>query len=185
MDALFALPYGPFVIFALRVVDVSLGTVRLIVMVRGRRALAAAIGFVEVLVWIVAVGSALQHLGSPYHVVGYAGGFAAGTYVGIAAEHALALGRVVVRAIIPDEADGATARALREEGYAVTVMEGRGREGPVDVLNAVVERKEAPRVLNVVETHAPRSFITVEELRTTRRGTLRPTSRSQPRLLRK
>jgi len=177
MDALFALPYGPVVIFAMRIVDVSMGTVRVIVMVRGQRALAAAIGFFEVLVWIVAVGSALQYLNSPYHVVGYAGGFAAGTFVGIGAERLLVLGKVVVRAIIPDEDDGRTARALREEGYAITEIDGRGREGPVDVLNAVVDRKEAARVVEAIEAKVPRSFITVEELRTTRGGTLRPTNR--------
>jgi uncharacterized protein YebE (UPF0316 family) len=185
MDALFALPYGPFVIFAMRIVDVSLGTVRMIVMVRGQRALAAAIGFIEVLVWIVAVGNALQHLTSPYHIIGYAGGFAAGTYVGIGAERLLALGKVVVRAIVPGGDNGHTARALRETGYAVTEIDGRGREGPVDVLNAVVNRKEAPRVVETIEELAPRSFITVEELRTTRGGMLHPTNRHQPHQLRK
>jgi len=185
MDVLFALPYGPLVIFAMRVVDVSLGTMRLIVMVRGRRGVAAAIGFLEVLIWIVAVAQALQHLDSLYHVIGYAGGFAAGTYVGVAGENLIALGKVVVRAIIPDEADGATAQALREEGYAVTEMDGRGREGPVDVLNTVVARKEAPRVVDAIEAHAPRSFITIEELRTTYRGTIQPRKPHQPHQLRK
>jgi uncharacterized protein YebE (UPF0316 family) len=100
---------------------------------RERRGLAAAIGFLEVLIWIVAVGHALQHLDSVYHVVAYAGGFAIGNYVGIVVENTLALGTVVVRAIIPDETDGATARVLREQGYVVTELEGRGRHGPVDV----------------------------------------------------
>ena len=133
MDALFALPYGPVLIFALRIVDVSMGTLGIMITVRGRRGLAAAIGFLEVLIWIVAVGHALQHLDSVYHVVAYAGGFAIGNYVGIVVENTLALGTVVVRAIIPDETDGATARVLREQGYVVTELEGRGRHGPVDV----------------------------------------------------
>lgn len=185
MDALFALPYGPFVIFGMRIVDVSLGTVRLITMVRGRRTLAALISFVEVLVWILAVGKALQHLGSAYHVVGYAGGFAAGTYVGVTVERYLAFGTVLVRAILPDEADGSTARTLREHGYAVTEVDGRGREGPVDVLNMVVERREAPRVVDVIEGNAPRSFITVEGIRSTRRGMLQPFHSPPARLVRK
>ena len=185
MESLFALPYGPLVIFALRIVDVSLGTVRMILMVRGRRGLSAAIGFVEVLVWIVAVGHALQHLGSPYHIVGYAGGFAAGTYAGIAVEDYIAVGTVVVRAIIP-EADGTTtAQALRAHGFAVTEIEGQGRSGPVDVLNVVVERAEAPHVVDAVEAEAPRSFITVEEVRSTRRGHLHPIRRMAPRLVQK
>jgi uncharacterized protein YebE (UPF0316 family) len=185
MDALFALPFGPLLIFAMRVADVSLGTVRLITLVRGNRLLAAAIGFVEVLIWIVAVGSVLQHLTSPYHIVGYAGGFAAGTYVGVTVEGYLALGTVVVRAIIPDESDGATAHQLRQAGYAVAEVDGRGRDGPVDILNTVVDRKEAPRVIETIEAHAPRSFVTVEEVRTVRRGLLRPSARLRPRLVRK
>lgn len=177
--------YGPLVIFALRIVDVSLGTVRMIVMVRGQRELAAAIGFVEVLVWIVAVGNALQHLGSAYHLAGYAAGFAAGNYVGITVEGYLALGKVVVRAIIPDEADGATAARLRDAGFAVTELDGRGRHGSVDVLNTVAERKAAPRVVELIEDGAPRSFITVEEIRSTYRGMLRPADRRPARLVRR
>jgi uncharacterized protein YebE (UPF0316 family) len=177
MDALFALPYGSLFIFALRVVDVSMGTFRIMVTVRGHRGMSAAIGFVEVLIWIVAVGQALQHLDSIYHVVGYAAGFAAGNYVGILVENGLALGTVVVRAIIPDETDRDTARTLREEGYVVTELEGRGRDGPVDVLNTVVPRKDAADVVAHIEAAVPDSFITVEELRTTHRGTLRPSDR--------
>lgn len=185
MSSVFVLPYGPLVIFALRIVDVSLGTVRMILMVRGRRGLSAAIGFVEVLVWIVAVGSALQHLGSSYHVVGYAGGFAAGTYVGLVVEDYLAVGTVVVRAIIPNEASGSTAEHLRAQGFAVTEIDGRGRSGPVDVLNVVVKRAEAPRVVEAVESEVPDAFITVEEIRSTRRGRLLPSRRISPRLFRK
>jgi len=180
MEAWFALPYGPFLIFALRIVDVSLGAVRMIVMVRGYRAAAALTGFLEVLVWIVAIGSALDNLGSVYHVVGYAAGFAAGSYVGVAVEEYLALGQVVVRAILPDEAGGQTAHRLRQEGYAVTELEGRGRDGPIDILNAVVSRRHASRVIDLVEAEAPRSFVTVEEIRSTRRGTVGPLPKRTP-----
>ena len=177
MESLFALPYGPFVIFCMRVGDVSLGTIRLLLLVRGRRAFAALVGTVEVLIWIFAVGKALQHLASPFHVIGYAAGFGAGTFVGMALEDVLALGTVVVRAIIPDEADGSTARALRDQGYPVTQVDGRGREGAVEILNTVVERKDASDVIEAIEAHVPRSFITVEELRSTYRGTIRKNRR--------
>jgi uncharacterized protein YebE (UPF0316 family) len=180
MDAWFALPYGPLLIFALRIVDVSLGAVRMIVMVRGYRGMAALTGFLEVIIWIVAIGSALDNLGSIYHVVGYAGGFAAGSYIGVVVEEYLALGQVVVRAIIPDESDGRTARRLREEGYAVTELDGRGRDGPIDVLNTVVNRRDAPRVLDLVEAEASRSFVTVEEIRSTRRGMVGPLTKRTP-----
>jgi len=181
MDVWFALPYGPLLIFAMRIVDVSMGAVRILLMMRGRRGGAAAVGFVEVLIWVVAVGNAMQHLSSPYHLAGYAGGFAMGTYVGVSVERALALGRVVVRAILPaPEGTGrAAAQLLREEGYAVTEMEGRGRSGPVTVLNVVVARRHASAVAERIESVAPAAFITVEEIRTSRGGMLRPLPTSQ------
>lgn len=91
MDVLFAAPIGALLIFMLRIVDVSMATVRLIFIVRGARGLAAVIGFFEVLIWVVAAGHALQHLDSILHVVGYAGGFAAGSYVGVWLEGVFAM----------------------------------------------------------------------------------------------
>ena len=75
-------PWGPLLIFLFRIVDVSLGTLRMLLAVRGRRVLPPLIGFVEVSIWVLAAGSVVQNLASPLHVVGYAGGFAAGTAVG-------------------------------------------------------------------------------------------------------
>lgn len=174
MDTLFALPYGPLVIFLIRIVDVSLGTIRMITVVRGQRLLSAGFGFVEVLLWVVAVGYALQHLGSVYHIVGYAAGFAAGTYVGMLIEEKIALGLVVVRAVVPDANENAVARRLREHGYAVTEIDGHGREGPVDILNTVIERREARDVVNLIEDRAPSAFVTVGEIRAAHHGWIRP-----------
>jgi len=129
---------------------------------------------VEVLLWVVAAGYALQNLDSIYHMVGYAAGFATGNYVGVTLEERIALGLVVVRAIIPDEVDQTTVRVLRDAGYKVTQLEGHGRDGPVDVLNTVVPRRETAAVIEHIETHAPQAFVTVEEVRTMRAGRVRP-----------
>ena len=85
-DAIFASPWGALVIFGLRIVDVSCDTMRVIFAIRGKRAIAASLGFVQALVWIYAVGNAVKHLGSPLHVLGYAGGYAMGTFVGVSLE---------------------------------------------------------------------------------------------------
>jgi uncharacterized protein YebE (UPF0316 family) len=92
MVDILAAPVGALIIFGLRVVDVSMGTVRMILGVRGYRGQAATIGFFEVLIWLIAVGAALQHLTSILHIVGYAGGFAVGNYAGIWLESRFALG---------------------------------------------------------------------------------------------
>lgn len=179
MDALLAAPVGALIIFALRIIDVSMGTLRLILGVRGYRIQAATIGFCEVLLWLFAVGVVLQHLHSPYHIIGYASGFATGNFVGIWLEERFALGINVVRATFRACPSGGTggeaaahraAEALRRAGFAVTELDGRGREHPVCILNVVAERKQVPKVIDLVQAYDGKAFITVEEVRATRGG---------------
>jgi uncharacterized protein YebE (UPF0316 family) len=137
--ALFALPWGPILIFGLRIVDVSLDTMRVLFAVRGKRGLAAVLGFFQALVWMFAIGNAIKHLDSVWHILGYAGGFAMGTLVGITIEHALAYGLATVR-IVSQHGGVEIAEALRERGYGVTEIPGYGRDGGVEIVNSVVQR---------------------------------------------
>ena len=137
MDVLLASAWGPLFIFLLRIVDVSLATLRMLLAVRGIKMVAPIIGFFEVLVWVVAVGTVIQHLDSPLHLVGYAGGFATGTFVGLLIEERMALGMASIR-IVSRFGGVELAEALREQGYGVTEFSGQGKEGQVEVLDAVV-----------------------------------------------
>lgn len=187
MEELFSAPIGALLIFLLRIVDVSMAMMRMILAVRGSRGLAALIGFFEVLVWLVAVGQALQHLTSIPHVVGYAGGFALGNYVGVWLEGRFAIGVNVVRVITraaEDSSDASpaksVARMLRSEGFAVTELQGKGREHDVVMLNIVVPRRNVTRVMRIVGDNDPDAFVSVEEVRTTRGGYIRPGGRKMP-----
>ena len=190
MDALLAAPVGALLIFLLRILDVSMSIMRMLLAVRGHRGVAAVIGFFEVLLWLVAVGTALEHLDSWGHIGGYAGGFAAGNYVGVWLEGRFAMGTNVVRAVFPeaDHASGRTlgveaAHALRESGYAVTEMHGRGRESAVEILNIVVPRKRVGEVMGIVRSFTPAAFVTVEEVRSAHGGHVRPGGRKTPFLI--
>ena len=169
LQDLLAGPAGPIVVFFLRVSDVSLATLRMLFIVRGKRILAPLFGFVETLIWVFAIGIVIQHLTSPLHAIGYAAGFATGNYVGLLIEERLALGLATVRAMVttggPELAD-----MLRAEGYGVTEMEGRGRNGPVDVLYSVVSRRQAARCVGLIDQRAPEAFVVVDEPRIVRRG---------------
>lgn len=187
MDALFAAPLGALLIFLMRVVDVSMATMRMILSVRGYRWRAAWIGFFEIIIWVIAAGHALQHLDSVLHIVGYAAGFGAGNYVGIWLEERFALGLNVVRAVcrITPGTEGVTsgqeaARALRDKGYAVTELIGQGRESRVEVLNTVVKRREVPEVIRTLQRHDADVFVTVEEVRSITGGYLQLAGRKQP-----
>jgi uncharacterized protein YebE (UPF0316 family) len=164
VDALFASPWGALVIFFLRIIDVSCDTMRVIFAIRGKRAIAAALGFIQALVWIFAVGNAVKHLNSVLHVLGYAGGYAMGTYIGVSLEQAIAYGVATVR-IVTKRAGIGIAAALREQGYGVTESQGVGRDGAVEVLNSVVQRRHLDDVLSLITTMDGEAFVTVEEPR--------------------
>ena len=129
--ALFGDPlWGPLLIFSLRIVDVSLDTMRVIFLVRGKRTMAALLGFAMALVWIIAVGNAMKHLDSIWHVLGYAAGFATGNVVGITIDRAVAFGLTQLR-IVSKHGGVEIAEALRERGYGATEFSGFGRDGSV------------------------------------------------------
>lgn len=171
LQELVAGPLGPLVVFSLRVTDVSMATLRMLLTVRNRRVLAPVIGFFEVLIWVAAIGIVVQHLQSPLHVIGYAGGFATGSFVGLLIEERLALGLATIRTVI--RSGGAElSMELRNAGFGVTELTGRGREGPVEVLYAVLPRRQVPRALSLIDRDAPNAFVIVDEPRQVRRGWL-------------
>lgn len=154
-------PWGPVLIFLLRAVDVSLQTIRVLLVVRGARILAPLLAFFEILIWVLAAGAVIQNLGSVWHAVGYAGGFSAGTVVGMWIENRLALGVSSVRAFSRGRQRELVIE-LRDRGYGVTEQRGRGRHGPVAVLHAVVRRRDIGDVIQIIERHDPDAFVTVQ-----------------------
>lgn len=171
IDVIFGGPWGPLVIFALRIVDVSLATTRMLLSVRGQRLIVPFIGFFEVLIWLFAAGNAIRFLNSPWHVMGYAGGFAAGNVVGLWVEEKLALGLATVR-IISEHGGVELADALREQGFGVTEFSGQGRHGTVEVVYTVAKRADLKRILRTADAWDPEAFVTVEEPRSIHRGWL-------------
>ena len=127
---MFASPWGALLIFCLRIVDVSCDTMRVIFAIRGKRGIAAMLGFIQALVWIFAVANAVKHLDSILHVFGYAAGYATGTFVGVSLEQMIAYGVATVR-IVTKKAGREIADALRKRGYGVTEYPGLGRDGNV------------------------------------------------------
>jgi uncharacterized protein YebE (UPF0316 family) len=176
LDALFAGPWGPLVIFGLRIIDVSLSTMRILLAVRGHKYIVPFIGFFEVLIWVFAVGNAIRFLDSPLHLLGYAGGFATGSIVGLLIEERLAIGYATIR-IVSRHAGVEMADALRSCGFGVTEFGGQGRDGRVEVVYTVCKRRDIDNVIAEVERWDRQAFITVEEPRDIRWGWMHSTPR--------
>jgi uncharacterized protein YebE (UPF0316 family) len=171
MTELFAGPWGPLLIFSLRIVDVSLATVRMLLVMRNQRVAVPIIGFFEASVWVLAIGTAIQNLHSVWHLLGYATGFATGSVVGLWIEGKLAMGLATVRIISRNEGEE-VAEALRNQGFGVTEFAGYGREGKVELLLTLVKRRQIGKVVDTVEAMDSDAFISVEEPRSIRRGWL-------------
>ena len=158
-------------IFALRFTDVSLGTMRMIFIIQGRRLVAAVVGFVEVSIFLIAISIALSKIDNIISIFAYASGFACGTLMGITIEHRLALGWSHVR-IISNQKSEDIWLALREAGFGVTVVDGEGLKGPIKLIYTVVRRKFTREIIKIAESIDKNAFITLHDSRHIYRGYL-------------
>lgn len=160
-------------IFGLRIVDVSLGTLRIGFLVRGERRLAGLFGFFESLIWLIAAAQVLSNLDSPLKFVAYAAGYAAGTMLGVSIERWLAIGETIMRVVSPVDSPPVEEQ-LRDAGFYVTVLNARGRDGDVSVSFSVLKRKRIPEAIKIVGAVNPQAFVTFEATTPTNRTPVTP-----------
>ncbi|TVP76848.1 MAG: DUF2179 domain-containing protein [Puniceicoccaceae bacterium] len=150
------------IVFLSRVLDVSIGTIRMIATVQGRTILAFILGLFEVTIWLIVIATVVNTvLERPWLLVFYALGFSTGNVVGILIEHRLALGHAVLRVITGVHA-AEIRDALVDVGYRVTRFEGTGARGPVSELQIVCERKRLAKALQTVQSIDPDVFYLCE-----------------------
>ncbi|PIQ08631.1 MAG: hypothetical protein COW71_10795 [Ignavibacteriales bacterium CG18_big_fil_WC_8_21_14_2_50_31_20] len=154
----------PILIILAKIIDVSLGTLRIILVSKGSKSLAPFLGFFEVLVWIIAIGQVMQNLTNPINYVAYALGFALGNYFGILLEGKLALGQVIVRVISKRDASELI-EVLKTAKYGITIVDAIGSTGPVHMIFTVIKRSQVGKVVNIIKEYNPRAFYSIEDIR--------------------
>ena len=159
----------PFLIFMARVTDVTMGTVRVIFISRGMKYVAPIIGFVEILIWLLAIGQIMRNLSNPVCYIAYGAGFAMGNFVGITVAERLSLGVVMIRVITAQDALPLV-QHLKDENYGVTSIDGHGTNGQVKVVFTVVPRREVSSVVGLIKTFSPQAFYSVEEVNFVEKG---------------
>lgn len=159
----------PTLIFFARIVDQSLGTLRIIFVARSYRGFAALVGFFESLIWLIAISQIIQNLGNWVSFIAFAGGFAAGNYVGIYIESKIAMGLLCLRVITADDATDLV-NNLRESKYGVTTVSATGLSGQVRLILMVIKRSDLGHILKRVSAIAPKAFVSVEDVRSVQEG---------------
>lgn len=161
----------PLMILLARVVDVSMGTVRVIFVSRGLKYLAPVVGFFEILIWLLAIGQIMNNLFNPVCYIAYAGGFAIGNFVGIYIAEKLSLGIVLIRVVTKKDASELVEN-LKSADYGVTSIDGHGKAGQVKVVFTIVQRREVKRVVDLINKFNPKAFYSIEEVGFVEKGVL-------------
>jgi uncharacterized protein YebE (UPF0316 family) len=154
----------PFLIFLARILDVSIGTIRIILISKGLKKIAPILGFLESFIWIIAVSQIMLNLNNFYYYIAYSLGFATGTYFGIVLEEKLSLGYVIIRAITYLDADELVLH-LRSKNHAVTVLDAEGQKGNVKVIFLVIKRSDSIALIESIKKYNPNAFYTIEDVK--------------------
>lgn len=157
---------------------ISLDTLRILFVNRGLRMLATLLGFLEVIVFLLAVSQVLSGPLSLLRMLAYAGGFAAGTLIGMLIESRMAMGHLLARVITQVDAEE-LALALRNRKFGITTIAAQGLDGDVRILFAVISRKAMEDFIATVQEFNPNAFVTFEDVRSVRAGYVPPPSLPQ------
>lgn len=159
----------PLMIAIARIMDVTVGTIRVIFVARGYKYAAPLLGFFEVIIWLLAISQIMQQLDNFMSYIGYGAGFAMGNYIGIIVVERMSLGTVVVK-VIPKKDTSGLVSFLREANFGVTTINAEGKTGPVQMVYSIIKRKDLKDVITIINSHNPHAFYTVEEVHSVNEG---------------
>ena len=163
--------YGllPLLIFLARICDVSIGTMRIIFVSKGKKYIAPVLGFFEVLIWIMAISKIMQNLDNYVNYIAYAAGFATGNYIGMIIEEKVAMGFQMIRVFTHQDGPGLV-HSLNSNGFGATTVEAQGAKEKVHIIYTIVQRTELGHVLGIIDEFNPKAFYTIEDVRTVNEG---------------
>lgn len=159
----------PFLIFIARMSDVTLATLRNILLSKSVKYIVPFLGFFEVMIWLLAISQIMKNLSNPLCFIAYAMGYAMGIFIGIKIEERLALGLQVMRIITVNDSD-ALKNALIAQSFGITSISAMGAKGPVQIMLTVVKRKDIPGVRQLIEQYQPHAFYSIEDIRAVSHG---------------
>jgi len=168
MDALAGYAF----IFCAKLIELSLYTFRMLMLTKGKRVPAAIIGFFEISIWITALSRVMSSFDDIGNVLAYAGGFATGNFLGSYLEEKIAVG-ILSAEVILDEKSGYLVDIIRDAGFGVTVVEGKGMDSNKLLLHIVLKRKELKKLNKLIQEYIESPVISVTDTRAFYGGFLR------------
>ncbi|SHE77683.1 DUF2179 domain-containing protein [Clostridium fallax] len=155
------------VIFISKIIEVSLTTIRTVMITRGEKLIASVIGFFEVVIWLLIVGDVLEGIqDDPWKMLAYALGFACGNYIGSIIEEKLAIGLLTINVIVSEKDGKAMMNLLRNAGLGVTILDASGLKENKKVLIIHAKRKRKDEIISLIENSNIKAVISVTDTKT-------------------
>jgi len=154
----------PFLIFIARICDVTIGTIRIVMVSKGEKIWAPVLGFFEVLIWLLAISRIFENLDNWVCYIAYGLGFATGNYVGLKIEEKLAMGIIKIQIITRKPAD-ILIEKLHEAGYGITHQDAKGGKENVSIIYSIIKRTDLPKMAEQIKTYNPNAFYSIEDVR--------------------
>ena len=168
-SALFTYGLLPLLIFISRIMDVSIGTIRIVMVSKGQKLWAPILGFFEVFIWLIAMAKIFENLDNWVCYFAYAGGFATGNYAGLKLEEKLAVGVVRIQIITRKEAQNLIDK-LKSSGYGITHHNAHGGSEQVSIIYSIIKRSELPKIEKIIKEYNPKAFFTIEDVKFASQG---------------
>lgn len=157
--------FGALLIFLTRLTDVTIGTLRISMLVRGYRQIAGVLSFIEALLWLFATSKAIQGIDDPLKFLAFGAGFASGTLLGSTIDGWLALGSCVIRVIAPVESPQ-VADTLREMGLDITVVNATGATGDARLTFGIIPKRKQKYILKTISAINPNALVSIDAVTT-------------------
>lgn len=160
-----------FVFFG-KILEVTVATVRIVLINRGERLMGSVTAFFEITLWLVVTGTVLVGFQQDLlRCLVFALAFSCGNYLGSWLEAKLAFGLGSVQVIVPEDDDtNNLIEELRGDGFAVTVVEGEGKDGKREILILHLKRKRIPAALRIIKKKLGDAVVTVNDVRVVNGG---------------
>jgi len=168
-NSVFSLIILPILIFSFRVVDVALGTLRIVFISQGRKKLAPLVGFFEMLIWLFAMGQIFSNLTNIIYYIAYASGFAMGNYTGLILESKISLGLLSLHLIVRENHEELV-KTLKAQGYGLTTLTAEGLKTSVKLVILVIKRKNLAKILDIIKNLTPNAFMSIENVKSVKGG---------------
>ncbi|HHX76507.1 MAG TPA: DUF2179 domain-containing protein [Acholeplasmataceae bacterium] len=160
-------------VFVAKVIEVTLSTVRIIIVNRGFKIPGAVISFIEVLIWVFVASQVVNDVNkAPLLGIVYALGYAVGVIVGSIVEKKMAFGKVMLNIIIPSKNADAVSKYIREQNIGLTTIEAKGLKSNRLVLMLYTHRKNIINIKAGIEKIEPEALIAENDVVTLSGGTV-------------